>query len=93
MLLNGTPSQALPAHYGLVYGIPAYNLPGPVGYIPPVILQYYGISNGTAPDAGAGQTIAIVAPYDYPTANLTADITLFDTDFGIEAFGGAGDRP
>ncbi len=90
MLLNGTPSQALPARYGLVYGIPAYNLPGPVGYIPPVILQYYGISNGTAPDAGAGQTIAIVAPYDYPTANLTADITLFDTDFGIEAFGGAG---
>ena len=58
------------------------------GSFPALIPGYYGF--GGATNEGAGQTIAIVVPYDYPTANLTADITLFDSTFGLQAFGGAG---
>ncbi len=85
MLLDGTPSQALPARYG------PGNLSGPVGFIPALIPGYYGF--GGATNEGAGQTIAIVVPFDYPTANLTADIATFDSAFGLQAFGARGTRP
>jgi subtilase family serine protease len=51
----------------------------PRGLTPDQVKQAYGFS--TAPDAGAGKTIAIVAPYDHP--NIEADLNEFSRRFGL----------
>ena len=51
----------------------------PKGLTPDQVKAAYGFS--TAPDAGAGQTIAVVAPYDHP--NIEADLNAFSRKFGL----------
>jgi subtilase family serine protease len=61
---------------------------GPTGYTPQQIQSAYGInqikfSGGTVAGNGAGQTIAIVDAYNDP--NIQADLTKFDSRFGLSA--------
>jgi len=51
----------------------------PRGLTPAQVKQAYGFS--TSRDAGAGRTIAIVAPYDHP--NIEADLNVFSRKFGL----------
>ena len=53
----------------------------PFGFSPAQLQAAYGLS--TAPDAGAGQTIAIVDSYDDPA--IVADLAAFDTAFDLPA--------
>ncbi len=65
--------------------------PTVVGYTPSTIRSVYGFSqlttfstsNGSEPADGAGQTIAIVDAYNDP--NITSDLAVFDSTFGIAA--------
>jgi subtilase family serine protease len=53
----------------------------PSGFSPAQLQSAYGLS--TAPDAGAGQTIAIVDSYDDP--DIAADLAAFDVAFDLPA--------
>jgi hypothetical protein len=53
----------------------------PRGLTPGQVKAAYGFS--TAPDAGAGRTIAVVIPYDHP--NIEADLNAFSRKFGLPA--------
>jgi len=55
----------------------------PSGSTPAQIQAAYGLS--TSPDAGAGQTIAIVDSFDDP--NLAAELAVFDDAFNLPACG------
>ncbi len=62
-----------------------------VAYTPDQVRAAYGlppIENLPASWSGAGQTIAIVIPYDDP--NLVGDVQAFDTRFSISQFGSGG---
>ena len=63
--------------YG-VDGTPLVTTSSPAGYAPATIKGYLGLS-GT----GSGQTIAIVVAYNDPT--ISADLTTFDSNFGLAA--------
>jgi len=63
----------------------------PVQYTPDQIRAAYGlppIENLPASWTGAGQTIAVVEPYDDP--NLLGDVQAFNTQFGLPQFGSDG---
>ena len=62
----------------------------PYGYTPAQIRHAYGFdqvnfttSSGTVQGTGAGQTIAIVDAYNDP--NIVADLSAFDSQFGLSA--------
>ncbi|MDQ1518559.1 MAG: hypothetical protein QOE80_4389 [Actinomycetota bacterium] len=54
---------------------------GPTGLTPDQVKQAYAFP--TAADAGSGQTVAIVAPFDDP--NIEADLNAFSRKFGLPA--------
>jgi subtilase family serine protease len=51
----------------------------PAGLSPAQVKQAYNFS--TAADAGAGQTVAVVAPFDHPT--IESDLNAFSKKFGL----------
>lgn len=51
----------------------------PTGLTPNQVKQAYGFS--TSPTAGAGQTVAVVAPFDHP--RIEADLNEFSKAFGL----------
>jgi subtilase family serine protease len=51
----------------------------PTGLTPDQVKQAYGFS--TSPNAGAGQTVAVVAPFDHP--RIEADLNKFSKAFGL----------
>ena len=53
----------------------------PTGLTPAQVKQAYNFP--TAADAGAGQTVAVVAPFDAPT--IEDDLNAFSTTFGLPA--------
>jgi subtilase family serine protease len=53
----------------------------PTGLTPAQVKEAYGFS--TSPGAGAGQTVAVVAPYDHP--KIEADLNAFSKKFGLPA--------
>jgi subtilase family serine protease len=79
-------SSQIIAHTNLTV-IPAVTT-GPTGLTPQEIQNAYGInlisfSGGTISGTGAGQTIAIVDPYNDP--NIASDLAAFDKQFGLAA--------
>jgi subtilase family serine protease len=54
---------------------------GPTGLSPAQVKDAYGFP--TAADAGAGQTVAVVAPFDHPS--IEADLNAFSRRFGLPA--------
>jgi subtilase family serine protease len=54
---------------------------GPTGLTPTQVLNAYGFS--TAADAGAGEAVAIVVPFDDPV--IEADLNAFSQKFGLPA--------
>src|SRR4051812_18470137 len=59
-----------------INGTPLVTTTTPTGYSPTTIKKYLGLT-GT----GSGQTIAIVVAYNAP--NIAADLTTFDTAYGL----------
>ncbi len=53
----------------------------PTGLTPAQVKQAYGFS--TSPTAGAGQTVAVVAPYDH--SRIEDDLNAFSKKFGLPA--------
>jgi subtilase family serine protease len=51
----------------------------PTGLTPDEVKEAYGFS--TAPDAGAGQTVAVVVPFDHP--RIEDDLNAFSKKFGL----------
>jgi subtilase family serine protease len=97
LLSVSVPGFAVPEYEILTAGagVAPLSTAGPSGYTPTQIRHAYGFDqitfkNGSSTVAGdgSGTTIAIVDAYDDPT--IASDLQQFDKQFGLTAFGGAG---
>jgi subtilase family serine protease len=62
-------------------GEPKVSATAPTGLSPSAIQSAYNLSGLSDPNAGAGQTIAIVDAYDDP--NALSDLNTFSTEYGL----------
>jgi subtilase family serine protease len=86
VLVPGATTQVAGFHAEpMSYADPTDNLTQPAGFSPAQIQAAYGLS--TSPYAGTGETIAIVDAFDNP--NVGADLSTFDTFWGLPACGTA----